>query len=446
MNFINPNTSTCDLEDAGIPLGMDLATGDEVFLNLELLKTHLHVIGPTGTGKTRALLHLFRYLAQVPKATIVLIDPKGGLYELARDHAMTHGLTKRLVLFDPQAQNVVCGYNPLFPNALPLGSHAKLVREGIEAAWGQSSMDFALTPQLHRFLYLTLFAARELELTLVEALDLLRPGSAVRKAILPRLRDPHVKNALIYFDSLQERRQEELAASTTARLEAFCLDPQVRRIFTTRQKALNLEEVIGNGQILLVNLSKGRPLRRDDVHLIARLLVNDVVNHVFERGPGRRTPVFLLIDECQNAATPDLCDALDEGRELGLHCVLAHQFLAQIKEEERSGYLYHSVMNDCRTRIVFGGSAPEDLEMLVPRMFLDRLNPWALKDEIKVPIFAPVESTRIVRTTGRSRSHGRGLALPYAEAEGESDTATYGITESASHGTSESDSKAVTKG
>jgi len=421
--MINSYSAGYELQEKGIPLGKNLATGEEVFLDLDLLKTHLHVIGPTGTGKTRFLLHLSKYLMQIPRATFIQIDFKGDLHELTRDYCISAGLAKRLVIFDPQNQEAVCGYNPLRPNGLPLGTHAKAVREGIEAAWGQNALDFAMTPQLHRFLYLTLYAVRELELTLVEALELLRPGSEVRKAIIPRIRDPYVKSALVYFDSLQERRQEEIAASSVARLEGFCLDRHIRQIFAPQQRSLDLAAVMRNHQILLVNLGKGRAaLRRDDASLLGKLIVNDVVNHAFEREPQRRTPCYLMSDEFQNAATPDFASCLDEGRGLETHCVLSHQFLAQIQQEERSGYLYHSVMNDCRTRVCFGGSAPEDLEVLVPRMFLGELNPWALKDELVAPVFAPVESTRVVRTTQRGRSRIESISYPYTEGESESES------------------------
>ena len=39
---------------------------------------------------------------------------------------------------------------------------------------------------------------------------------------------------------------------------------------------------------------------------------------------GRLHPVYFLCDEVQNMATRQLCDALDEGRGIGLHCILAH--------------------------------------------------------------------------------------------------------------------------
>jgi hypothetical protein len=51
-----------------------------------------------------------------------------------------------------------------------------------------------------------------------------------------------------------------------------------------------------------------------------------------------------MCDEVQNFATKQVCDALDEGRGIGCHTILAHQHLNQLADEDQSGYLLHSVM------------------------------------------------------------------------------------------------------
>jgi len=433
-----------------IPLGTDRETGEKLRLSLDWLTTHLHIIGPTGTGKSRLLFHLFQQLVRVPQATIILIDPKGSLYRMCRDWAILHGLTKRLVLFDPSDSERVIGYNPLKPNGLSWSTHAKAAREGIAASRGQHSFDE--TPQLARFLFLILAAARLLELTLIEAVGLLRSGSDVRKAVLPRLTDPFVRESLEYFDSLTPRRQEELTASTLARLEAFVYDPAIRMMLTQQTRSLDLAEVLTSHQILLLNLEQYRPLRPEDVKTLGRLCLNDILAHVFERPEGARSPVFLFIDEVQDFATRDLCVALDKGRGLFLHCLIAHQHCAQLMDEDTSGYLFKSVMNDARTKIVFGGSSVKDLEaFLVKEMLLDQYNPWTVKDELTSLELDPIETTRVSATTGYSYSKGKGIAFPVSKSETEGGTETegesFGESQSthASRGTFRSQGSAITQ-
>ena len=401
-------------------LGREVKTGEPISLRRKWFETHLHVLGPPGSGKTRLLLWIFEYLAQIPSATIILINPKGDLARMARDWAVGHGLSKRLDWFDPGDQQFAMGYNPLSPNGLPVATHAKAVREAVRSAWGQSSFD--ATPQLARLLYLSIAVSLSLGHTLLDALRLLRSGpegSRVRKGLLRALasgtargeRDliAFLEDALASFDSVTERRQEELSASALARLESFVCDPVISRIMT-QPRCLNLANLIAEHKILLVNLEIGRPLRMDDIKLFGRFLVNDIVNHVFSRSPSPGEPVYLILDEVQNFATRDLCSILDMGRELGLHCVLAHQTLGQLRAEDETGYLYSSVQGCARTKFYFGGSSSEDLEVLVKDACIEQFDPYKVKDELKTLLLDPIESRRTVVTTGVSTSTSFGTA------------------------------------
>jgi hypothetical protein len=442
-SLYNPWQGVGELETKGLPLGTDTETGKRLSISPSWLATHLHLLGPTGCGKSRLLLWIFQRLASIPHATIILINPKGDLCHMASDWAVANGLTKRLILFDPGEENNIVGYNPLKPNGMPIATHAKAVREGIRSSWGQSSFD--QTAQLARFLYLALCAARERELTLIEAVGLLRAGSKVRKAVLPAIQDPYIREALDYFDSLREARQEELAASTLARLEAFVFDPIIRRSLVQQTRSLDLAQVLTDHKILLVNLEQYRPLRPDDVRLLGRLLINDILAHVFERPTGQRSPVYLLIDELATFATDDLLIALEQGRELGLHCVLAHQHIGQLLDEDGSGQLLNSVMNNARTKIVFGGSWAKDLKDLTEELVIDQFDPWTIKDEIHSLELDPIETTRTSRTTSYASSLSHGLSMPTSVTVGESQTESRGTNAGITRGIQESTSKAETR-
>lgn len=291
------------------------------------------------------------------------------------------------------------------------------------SAWGQTSFD--VTPQLARFLYLALAAVREQGLDLVDAVSLLKPGSEIRREVLLRSHDPFILESLAYFDSLRASRQEELAASTLARLEAFVFDPSIRNILTGRP-AIDLSDVITNHRLFLVNLELYRPLLPDDVKLLGRLLINDILAHVFARGPGQRSPVYLILDEVQTFATHDLCAVLDLGRELGLHCILAHQYLEQLRDEDGTGLLYHSVMKSARSRMVFGGLSVEELNVLVPELFLDQYDDMQIKNELTSLELEPIESTRTVNLNGwnqgwnTAQSAGESLGTSRGESAGSS--------------------------
>lgn len=401
-------------------IGKDTETGEDLFLDLEWFETHLHVIGPPDAGKTRFLLSVFEHLARNPRATIILVNPKGALARMARDWAIGHGKTQRLVWFDPGDPQAVIGYNPLAPSGGSVAAQAKAVREAVRSAWGQSSFD--QTPQLARLLYLSLAVSLALGGTLRDALRLLRSGPAgshVRKQLLAALVSGAVRGerelieflreALASFESLPERRQEELSASALARLESFVCDPAISRILT-QERGLDLGELIAEHKILLVNLEIRRPLLLDDVKLLGRFIVNDVVNHVFSRPPSPDEPVYLILDEVQNFATRDLCSILDMGRELGLHCVLAHQSLGQLRSEDETGSLYASVRGCARTKFYFGGLDTDDLDVMVKGVCIEQFDPYKVKDELTTLSLDPIESRRNVTTEGWNIGASAGIS------------------------------------
>lgn len=422
---VNVHREAHHLRRRGFYFGTDTKDHEPIYLTQKHLGTHLHLLGPTGSGKSRLLLWLFELLCSTNRP-IILADFKGGLFKMCRDWALANGYTKRLVLFDLSA-DIVPGYNILRETGLRLNLQAQWATEGVKSGWGQATFD--QTPQLARMLYLVLYVSRALTLSLVEGLDVLRPCPALRERALMRIRDPFVRGALLAFHHMSDRRKEEISASTLARLEAFCRDEIVRTVICSPQ-SLDLETVLTERRILLINFAKYQPLLPDPLKLLARMFTSDLLAHVYKgHGEGKfneHNPVYFMVDEVQNMATRQLCDVLDEGRGIGLHCTIAHQHLSQLADEDQSGYLLHSVMHDARTKLIFGDLAHEDLEVLAKNVMLDRYNPWRIKNEIKAPIFAPKETTRMSRSRSRSGSRGTSVAASQSETEGTSEAETTG--------------------
>jgi type IV secretory pathway TraG/TraD family ATPase VirD4 len=347
------------VQKRGLYLGTTL-NGKPLYLAPRHLRLHLHVLGPTGTGKSRLMLWIYQLLCHTNRP-IVLIDPKGGLYRMARDWALVNGFQKRLVLFDLSG-DVLPGYNPLRPTNLRIDLQTQYAREGVKSAWGSSSFDS--TPLLARMLYLCLYTARALAVSMMEALDVLRPSPALRHAAIQKIGDPFVKASLIAFDNLSDRIKAEQASSTISRLEMFLCNQTVREVICSPQ-SLDLEHLLAERKIILVNFGKYQPLLPDAVKLLGRMFFNDLLAHIYKgHGEGRfdeNHPCFVLCDEVQNFATKQVCDSLDEGRGIGCHMTIAHQHLSQLADEDQSGYLYHSVLTDARTKVIFPGLSPQDL-------------------------------------------------------------------------------------
>jgi hypothetical protein len=101
-------------------------------------------------------------------------------------------------------------------------------------------------------LYLTLYTARALSVSMLEALDVLRPSPTLRHAAIQRIGDPFVRGCLIAFDNLSDRMKAEQSNSTVSRLEMFLCDEIVRKVICSPQ-SLDLEQLLTERKIILVN-------------------------------------------------------------------------------------------------------------------------------------------------------------------------------------------------
>jgi hypothetical protein len=437
---VSPLREGTRIRKRGLFLGMN-PDGQPVYLSAKHLRTHLHIIGPTGQGKSRLLLFLFQLMCSTNRP-IILVDPKGDLYQQARDWCIINGFARRLVLFD-LSSNVIPGYNPLRQNGLRIDLQAQWVREGVKSAWGADSFDS--TPLLARMLYLCLYAARALNVSLMESLDVLRPTPTLRQRALMEVRDPFVHSALLAFDNLSDRVKAEQSNSTINRLEMFLCDQTVRQVICS-PTSIDTEQILTERKIWLINAAKYQPLLADQIKLLLRFLTNDILAHVFKgHGEGRfneNNPVYYIADEFQNAATSQMATALDEGRGAGLHCILAHQHLSQLADEDTSGYLLRSCMNDARTKIIFGGLDYQDLEVFANNLLLQHYDPHAIKHILRTPSYRPVETVRKVPTYSTSKAYSRSVTDSFSEA----DSISHSVQHSSSRGSSVADSVALTEG
>ena len=88
--------------------------------------------------------------------------------------------------------------------------------------------------------------------------------------------------------------------------------------------------------------------------------------------PEGSRPFYLYIDECARFVNEDIARILDEARKFGLHLILAHQHLGQLKKAGED--IYHSIMTDAKTKVIFGGLSAQDTRILAEQIFLGELD------------------------------------------------------------------------
>lgn len=400
---------------SGIHLGQNLLEDGDLYITPKELSTHMHVLGGTGVGKSKFLELTIKELIMRGHG-LCLIDPHGDLYHDILDFcssihehpkAKHLNLASRVIPFDVAEEDYVFGFNPMARNKAMLVYQVISAMESIRKSWQMDS--FSATPRLARWLFNMNYALIEGDLTLMQARHLASlPNNDYRPGIIGRIQNQDVKAEWEYVSELRNKERQEQLESSLNRLQPFFQNHHLRRIFGRKQNTINFPNVLQNNNIVLVNLAYQGSIREDQQRLIGTMLINELLTAAFARPKGQRNPFFVLIDEFQHFVTKDICEILDGGRKFGIHLVLAHQHLGQLKKDDHE--VYYSTLTNARTKVVFGGVNVDDLKVMGEELFLPEFNPNEIKQEIWQTKFRPVESTRIVTASSESSGSGSSFA------------------------------------
>ena len=394
---------------AGLLLGTNVSTSLPVFLTPQLLSTHCQIVGSTGVGKSFLMEAMMKSLI-LQGYGVVLIDPHGDLYHrilafcawLSMQKPELQ-LSRRVVPFDVAETQHIIGFNPVARNARVMTYQVVALMESIRKCFGQSN--FQETPRLARWLFNVAYALVSGNLTFIQAQHMVNPApNALRSAITARIENPRIRAEWEFFETMKLDRREEKIESTLNRIKPFVEHEVIRPMVGQYTNTVDFNSILANRKILLVNLARQNVISEDNQHLLGTLLVNELITAAFARKPGDRKESYVFIDEFSRFVTKDACEILDGGRKFGLHLILAHQHLNQLKEKDAE--VYYSTLTNARTKIVFGGLNDEDAELISKELFTGEFNPDEVKDEIWHRGFEPVESTRTVHANSSSDSSG----------------------------------------
>lgn len=112
----------------------------------------------------------------------------------------------------------------------------------------------------------------------------------------------------------------------------------MRNIIGQTKSAFDFSDVMNNGKILMVNLSKGET---GDINskLLGMIIVSKLQVAALRRQrlpKEERTDFFMYIDEFQNYVTDSIEVILSEARKYRLSLNMAHQYLAQLETQGSS--------------------------------------------------------------------------------------------------------------
>lgn len=316
-------------------------------LDVEARLRHVHLLGPTGTGKSTLLANMICSDLAAGHGVVVL-DPKGDLVAdvLERVPAKRRG---DVVVLDPADVERPVGLNPL---AVALGSSAEVVVENLVGLFKSLYRDSwgPRTDDIFRAALLTL--AMSGQATLCEV-PLLLTNPSYRRRLVGGLDDPvGLAPFWGWFESLKDAERFAVCGPVLNKIRAFVMRPTVRAIVGQAAPKLSLSRVLAEGRVLLVSLASGL-LGEEAANLLGALVVAELWHATKARAglaPNQRRPFMAYLDEWQNLLhlpTP-MASVLAEARGLGLGLTLAHQSLTQLPTDARD-----AVLSNARSRVCF---------------------------------------------------------------------------------------------
>ena len=308
---------------------------------------HCHIIGPTGSGKSTAMLHLILSDINAGRSVLVL-DPKADLVTdiLAR---IPENRVDDVVVLDPSDPCPV-GFNPLafkdYGNpALLADTILSVFKEIWSDSWGVRIADI---------LNASLLTLVEIENATLLWIPPLLLDEAFRRKITVKVKDQvALAQFWLQFDSLKKGEQMQQIEPVLNKLRQFLLRPSLRSVLGQANPKFSLMDLFTKRKIVLVPLNKGI-VGSETARLLGSLIIGLTWTLALSRAklpPERRHIVEIYIDELQDylSLPTDLSDALAQARGLGVGMTLAHQYRDQLPTNICSG-----VDANCRSKIVFG--------------------------------------------------------------------------------------------
>jgi len=156
----------------------------------------------------------------------------------------------------------------------------------------------------------------------------------------------------------------------TSKFNRFTNDATLMNILGQEESALNFEQIMSQGKILLVKLGKGR-----FGSSVSALLANQLVSHfkhtAMKRGemrPEERRDFYLYVDECHNLPASTFTELLSEARKYRMGLVLSTQYATQLHSDKPGENLLSAILGNVGCLTIFR-LGQEDARLLAQSLY-----------------------------------------------------------------------------
>jgi type IV secretory pathway TraG/TraD family ATPase VirD4 len=157
---------------------------------------------------------------------------------------------------------------------------------------------------------------------------------AYREYKVKKVQNPVVKNFREKtYNAMGDREKQEIIPYFTSKFVSFNTNRLIRNIIGQTHSAFDFADVMNNGKILLISLSKGK-IGELNAQLLGMIIVSKIYNAAMARAripEEQRKDFYLYVDEFQNFISGTFADILSEARKYRLSLIMAHQYIAQLE-------------------------------------------------------------------------------------------------------------------
>lgn len=352
-----------NMPDDGLLLGYNVYRGVKKPIRLAVgdRQRHMYAVGQTGTGKSTFLENL-ALQDMLSGGGFAFVDPHGDTAEKLLS-MVPKERTEDVIYFSPADMDYPLGLN-LF-EFQTVEQKDFLIQEAL-------NMLYKLYDPQHQ----GIMGPRYEHLFRNAALTVMADPAGGTFVDIPKLfRDPkfvqqklqYVKdqNVIEFWQKEMPQSQRsnefgEVVSWFVSKFGAFLSNEMMRNIIGQTNSAFNLRQVMDEGKILLVNLSKGR-LGELNSKLLGMIFVMKFQAAAMSRAnvpEHDRRDFALYVDEFQNFSTDSFATIMSEARKYHLNLIVANQFTTQLTDEIRD-----AVFGNMGTIVAFRIGQP-DVEAL----------------------------------------------------------------------------------
>ena len=297
---------------------------------------HMYVIGKTGMGKSTLLENM---AAQdiLNGEGMCFIDPHGGSADKLLNY-IPENRVKDVLNFAPFDMEYPISFNVL-ENVDADKRH--LVVAGLMSTFEKIWVD-AWSARMAYILQNTIGALLEFPGATLLSVNRMYIDKEYRKNVIAKITDPSVRSFWVdEYSKYTDRYAQEATPAIQNKIGQFASNALVRNVIGQPQSSFNIRELMDEGKIFIVNLSKGR-VGEGNANLLGSMLITKIYLAAMSRADTHASemhklpPFYLYVDEFQNFANKSFADILSEARKYKLALTVAHQYIEQMEDEVRA--------------------------------------------------------------------------------------------------------------